>query len=241
MDNSRIITLLLCLSLCHGAWAQGSALLSFPEPEQHVDTVRFDSGTITLRYPFKNVSKKSVTILEVHSNCGCFTGEVSSRVLAPGAQAVLTASFAPESLHGQQSRYLTVVASDGTDTILSSVSVKGYVLRDQSEGEIRYAENLGMGLRTDVPVNTLRLDAFGDFVFSIPLYNDTDSPMQLEVQASPKVKLYAPSTIGPHSREDLRGEYDALWKRIGTEVEETLTIKVNGVKVAPLRIKGTIK
>ena len=98
-----------------------------------------------------------------------------------------------------------------------------------------------MGLRTDVPVNTLRLDAFGDFVFSIPLYNDTDSPMQLEVQASPKVKLYAPSTIGPHSREDLRGEYDALWKRIGTEVEETLTIKVNGVKVAPLRIKGTIK
>ena len=242
MDKFRIILMLtLSLGLLCEARAQKSGLVLFSAPEQSVDTVRFDGGAITLRYPFTNVSRQRVTVLEVHSSCGCFTGEVSTRVLAPGATAVLSAVLDPKSLHGTQNRHLTVVTSDGTDTFLSSVSVKGYVLRDLSEGEIRYAENLGAGLRTDTPLNSLRKDAFGDFVFSIPLYNDTDKPVTLEVEASSRVKLYAPATIGPHSREDLRGEYNALWKKRGSEVRETLVIKVDGVAVAPLQIKGTIQ
>ena len=116
------------------------------------------------------------------------------------------------------------------------------MLRDQTEGQIRFAEDLGRGLRTDVSVNALRRDDFYDYVFSIPLYNDSDEPVQLEVSASSgRIKLYAPQTLAPHSREDLRGEYNALWKRRGSEVLETLTIKVNGEQVAPLQIKGTIQ
>lgn len=243
MDKSRIITLLLALGLTAlGTQAQEGRLLRFEKAEQTVDTVRFDSGALTLRYPFENVSGKSVTVLEIHSGCGCFTGEVSRRVLAPGAKTVLTAVFDPKSLYGSQTRHLTVVSSDGENTVLSSVSVKGYVLRDASEGEIRYAEDLGGGLRTDTPVNVLSKDGFGDYVFSIPLYNDTDREVKLEVSASSsRVKLYAPGTLAPHSREDLRGQYNALWKRRGSTVLETLTISVDGVQVAPLQIKGTIE
>ena len=242
MDKFRIILSVLCLGLFLEAGAQQRRLLKFTEPEQQVDTVRFDSGTVALYYPFKNVSGKDVIILEVHSGCGCFTGETDKRTLAPGASAVLKASFNPASLHGAQNRHLTLVATDGTDTVLSSVSVTGFVLRDQTEGQIRFAEDLGRGLRTDVSVNALRRDDFYDYVFSIPLYNDSDEPVQLEVSASSdRIKLYAPQTLAPHSREDLRGEYDALWKRRGSEVLETLTIRVNGEQVAPLQIKGTIQ
>lgn len=241
MEKTRTIAVLL-LSLCLplAAGAQGSALLRFMQPEQAVDTVRFDGGAVTLRYPFENVSGKTVTVLEVHSTCGCFTGEVDVRSLRPGGKGVLVAVFDPKSLYGDQTRHLTVVATDGTDTVLGSVTVKGYVLRDESEGRIRYAEDLGQGLRTDSSVNPLTLDAFGDFVFSIPLYNDTDGEMTLKVTAPRRVKLYAPATIPARSRADLRGEYDALWKRLGTEVTETLTITVNGVETAPLQIKGML-
>ena len=241
MEKCRIITLLLGLGLALGGQAQESRLLCFENAEQTVDTVRFDSGAITLRYPFENVSGKSVTVLEIHSSCGCFTGEVNRRILAPGSRAVLTAVFDPESLYGPQTRHLTVVSSDGENTLLSSISVKGYVLRDASEGEIRYAEDLGYGLRTDTAVNVLSRDGFGDYVFSIPLYNDTDREMTLEVKGPARVKLYAPKTLAPHSREDLRGEYNPLWKRRGSTVLETLTIRVNGVPAAPLQIKGTIE
>lgn len=237
----HILLLLLSLGLCLQARAQGSALLRFDTPAQSVDTVRFDSGTHTLRYPFHNVSGKKVTILEVHSNCGCFTGQVSTRVVNPGGKAVLTAVLDPHSLYGPLNRHLTVVASDGNETILHSIAVTGYVLRDQSEGEIRYAEDLGQGLRTDTSVNSLVKDAFGDYVFSIPLYNDTDREMTLEVVAgSRRVRLFAPRTIGPRSREDLRGSYAARRFRRGRQVKETLRIYVNGVETAPLYIKGTL-
>ena len=241
MERKCIYIVLACLGLVMEARAQESGLLRFSDPVQTVDTLRFDSGERSLRYSFRNISSKPVTILEVHSGCGCFTGEVSSRSLAPGAEAVLTARFSPENLHGPQNRHLTVVSSDGTDTFLSSITVQGYVLRDFSEGTIRYAEDLGEGLRTDVTVNALTLDKFGDFVFSIPLFNDTDRTVRLEVKASSgRIRLFAPQTIGPYSREDLRGEYNALWKRLGSEVTETLRLFVDGEEVTPLQIKGTI-
>ena len=240
MERIRTIALLLCLCLPLGARAQGSALLRFSEPEMRVDTVRFDGGALTLRYPYENVSGKAVTILEVHSTCGCFTGEVDVRSLRPGAKGVLTAVFDPKSLYGDQTRYLTVVTSDGTDNVLNSIAVKGYVLRDESEGRIRYAEDLGQGLRTDTSVNTLAWDSFGDFAFSIPLYNDTDKEITVVVSAPRRVKLYAPATIPARSRADLRGVYDAQWKRLGTEITETLTITVNGVAAAPLQIRGNL-
>ena len=240
MERIRTIALLLCLCLPLGARAQGSALLRFSEPEMRVDTVRFDGGALTLRYPYENVSGKAVTILEVHSTCGCFTGEVDVRSLRPGAKGVLTAVFDPKSLYGDQTRYLTVVTSDGTDNVLNSIAVKGYVLRDESEGRIRYAEDLGQGLRTDTSVNTLAWDSFGDFAFSIPLYNDTDEEVTVAVSAPRRVKLYALATIPARSRADLRGVYDARWKRLGTEITETLTITVNGVAAAPLQIRGNL-
>ena len=241
MEKTRIITLVLCLGLSLEAGAQGGRLLRFSEPKQAVDTVRFDSGVVTLRYPFENVSGKTVTVLEVHSTCGCFTGEVNPRSLKPGAKGVLTAVFDPKSLYGDQTRHLTVVASDGGETVLSDVTVKGYVLRDESEGRIRYAEDLGRGLRTDTSVNALTRDRFGDYVFSIPLYNDTDREMTVKVKASHRVKLYAPATIPARSRADLRGEYNPRWKRHGAEVTETLTITVNGAEVKPLQIRGKIQ
>jgi len=241
MEKTRIITaVLLSLGLCLQAGAQGSGLIRFQNAEQSVDTVRFDGGAITLRYPFENVSGKTVSVLEVHSTCGCFTGEVSTRVLAPGAKAVLTAVLDPHSLYGDQDRHLTVVTSDGSQTLLSSVSAKAYVLRDQSEGQIRYAEDLGQGLRTDTAVNRLSLDHFGDYEFSIPLYNNTDREITLEVKGPKRVKLYAPATIGPHSRADLRGQYNALWKKRGSQVLESLQIIVDGAPVKPLQIKGTL-
>ena len=240
MARYRIPLLFVCLCLALEAGANGGRPIKFSEPVQSVDTVRFDNGTITLRYPFENISGKTVTILEVRSSCGCFTGKVGTKVLKPGSKAVLTAVLDPHTIYGDLDRHLTVVCSDGTNTILSSLTVKGYVLRDESEGEIRFACDLGRGLRTDSRVNSLRKDRFGDFVFSVPLYNNTDEPMLLDINAPWRFKLYAPESIPARTRIDLRGEYRDIFLKNGSRVSEMLKIKVNGENVIPLHVKGTI-
>lgn len=241
MDKIRIITLFLSLGLPLAAQGQEARLLQFDSREQSVDTVRFDGGSVTLRYPFRNISGKTVTILEIHSTCGCFTGEVSSRTLAPGAGAVVTAVFDPQRQFGMQNRHITVLASDGTREVMSSLTVKGFVLRDESEGEIRYAKDLGYGLRSYADFAWVEKDSFGDLVFSFPLYNDTDKEMNLEFRTSSRVKFYeAPSAIVPHTRVNVRGIYSARWKRRGTVISEKIEVKVNGKAIEPVVLKGTI-
>lgn len=240
MEKPRILAFLLILGLTLSAGAQDRGLLRFETLAQTVDTVRFDSGTVTLRYPFENVSGKTVTILEVRSTCGCFTGEAQARVLQPGARSVIVAVLDPSTLHGPQSRHLTIVSTDGERTLLNDVAAAGYVLRDQSEGEIRFAEDLGRGLRTDTTVNHFRKDKMGDYVLTIPLYNDTDKEVRLDVEAPGRLKIYAPTTLAPRTRADLRGIYTPRWPWWRREVRETLRIRVDGKEVAPLQIIGTI-
>lgn len=241
MEKLRICLLtLVLLGFGFTAGAQGR-LLRFDEPEQKVDSVRFDSGVKTLRYTFENISGKTVTVLEVHSGCGCFTGSVKKAVLAPGERGELIAAFDPRTLFGPQNRHLTVVATDGSDTVLSSVGMSGYVVRDQSEGEIRFVEDLGLGLRTDTTVYSFHKDSFGDLVFSFPLYNDTDREMSLTLKpASWRLLPTAPAVIPARSRVDVRGSYFPLAQPKGREVEVRLGIEVNGTAVTPLTIIGTI-
>lgn len=241
MEKLRICLLtLVLLGFGFTAGAQGR-LLRFDEPEQKVDSVRFDSGVKTLRYPFENISGKTVTVLEVHSGCGCFTGSVKKAVLAPGERGELIAAFDPRTLFGPQNRHLTVVATDGSDTVLSSVGMSGYVVRDQSEGEIRFVEDLGLGLRTDTTVYSFHKDSFGDLIFSFPLYNDTDEAVSLTLKpASWRLLPTAPAVIPARSRVDVRGSYFPLAQPKGREVEVRLGIEVNGTAVTPLTIIGTI-
>lgn len=241
MEKLRICLLtLVLLGFGFAAGAQGR-LLRFDQPERKVDSVRFDSGVKVLRYAFENISGKKVTVLEVHSGCGCFTGEVKKTVLAPGEKGELVATFDPRTLYGPQNRHLTVVATDGSDTVLSSVGMTGYVVRDLTEGEIRYAGDLGRGLRTDTSVYSFHKDAFGDFVISFPLYNDTDREMTLTLTPSDwRFIPQAPATVPARSRVDVRGRYFPIGKPKGTEVKGSLAIGVDGEPVAPLTIMGTI-
>jgi len=236
----KILLTLACLGLFAGAKAQGVRLLKFTDPERNLGTLRFDSGKRTLEFPFENVSGKTVNILEVRSSCGCFSGEISQKLLKPGAKGVLKAVFDPSTLYGDQNRHLTILATDSQNKILSSITVKAYVQRDESEGKIRFAEDLGANLRSDTSEYSLKKDKEGDFMASFPLYNDSTQPMKLSLSKPMRLKVYGPGEIAPQSRIDLIVKYRPFFKKKGSEIRETLGIKVNGEKVSSIIIKGKI-
>ena len=232
----KVLIMLLCLGLFVSAGSQQRKLLEFESREVNLDTLRFDSDSVLVSFVAVNVSPTPVTVLDVHSSCGCLTGTASHRAIGLGGKAVVKAWFKPRSLHGEQSRHLTVVATDGRDQVLSALTVKAFVQRDLSEGEIRFPEHLGEGLRTEFTRVYLTMDSAGDYLLRIPFYNDTDAPVTVSFEGPSRLKLYAPLTIGPRSREDLRGIYNARWIRRGREVKEILHVKVNSKEVIPIEI-----
>ena len=239
MDLRKGLIMLLCLGCAFTAGAQPRKLLSFEPRIQELDTMRFDADSILVTYIGRNISGHPISILDVHSSCGCFTGSAPKKVIPAGGTVKVQGWFKPHSLHGEQKRYLTLVtASAGADSsiIAHTVGVHAYVLRDQSEGEIRFPLELGEGLRTDKGTYMLALDSYGDYSLRFPLYNDTDAPMSVEFIGPRRLKLFAPSVIAPRSREDVRGIYNARWIRRGREVHEKLQIKVNGTEVLPIEI-----
>jgi len=233
-----IIAVFLCLSAFIGAQTQADQrLIEFSPSEVTLDSMRFDSGDRQIEFSFRNMTTRKVTILEVRSQCGCLTGEVKSREVRAGGNGVLTATFSPASLHGPQSRHLTIVSTDGEKTMLSSLTVKTFVVRDESEGEIRYPEDLGMGLRTDYLKNLVKVDKMGDHACSIALYNDTDEQISIELKSGRNVKIYCPKTIPPRSRVNANIIVKPGLFESGVFSKE-IKIKVCGKEVTPLEIHG---
>ncbi len=161
----RIRTTLLsavavCLSLPLAA--QKPRLLRFDEPVQRLDTVREADGAVRLRYAFTNISPKPVTLLDVHTQCGCFTPSWDRKPVPPGGRGVVEAVFDPKNRLHDFSIGLTVIATDGDYRKFNTLKVTGYVVSRIPEEEIFYPYVLSDAFRADVDAVGMRRFVPGD-------------------------------------------------------------------------------
>ena len=206
-----------------------------------MDTVRFDAGPLTLKYVCENIAEKPVTILEVRSQCGCFTADFPKKAINPGEKAVVTARFDPHTLFGSQKRHLTVVATNGDYRKFNTLTLTGYVKRDQSEAEIRYPVLLAKGLRSDVATVGFRLRKAGEKpVRTLTLFNDTSAAMHIEARGSKRLTVTSPAVIEPATRVEIVLLLDTTGMPSGS-FEEILTIFVEGKKMAQVPLRGIIQ
>lgn len=225
MLRSFIMT---CVGLVAALSAAASPrLLRFDPTVIETDTVRFDGGRKTFRFTFTNIADKPVTILVVQAQCGCTVPHYSDKAVFPGKTGWIDVELNPEDLYGEQTRHLTVVSTNGDYRRFNTITLHGYVERDQTEGEIRYPYELGNGLRTDNRFLTLRLSPDGDNSRDIPLYNDTDKPVRVSIGGSWRIS--APEVvIAPRTREDVTIFFRS-WLLLGKEWECDINFSLNDV------------
>ena len=99
--------------------AANPRLLRFEEPVKNLGKVAETDGTVQLRFEYTNIADKEVTLLDVHTQCGC-------------AQP----AFSRKPVNGNYRKFNTLV-------------VKGYVISRIPEAEIRYPYALSAALRAD--------------------------------------------------------------------------------------------
>ncbi len=217
-------------------------ILRFSPNVIDVDTIRFDGGGVTVRFVCENIADKPVTILDVHAQCGCTVPSFPRKPIGPGKTAVVEVTLNPETLFGAQKRHLTVVATNGDYRKFNTLTVTGYVQRDQSEAEIRFPVLLGEGLRTELETVALRLRKAGEKVNrTLVLYNDSDREISLSWKGSLRIKGSLSSrTLAPGERARLSITYNTRWMRSGN-FTDSVRMFVDGREVKCVKLSGTIE
>lgn len=203
MRHVTFIIMMLLSYLPVAADAQTTArLLRFDNPTADLGRIREVDGTVKLRFEFTNIADKPVTILEIHTQCGCLSPSYDRRPVAPGGRGVVEAVFNPANRLGDFTIGLTVIATNGDYKKFNTLKATGYVINRLPEEEIFYPHVLSDVFRADVKVVGMRLFERGDTprTRQIKLYNMTGSTLHPTYESgSPNLRMTGPAEIAPHS------------------------------------------
>ncbi len=224
------------------AMAASPRLLKFEPAVMDFGSVRFDAGSKTVDFVFSNISDKPVSILEVYAQCGCTKAVFDRRPVPVGGMSDISVTLDPSMLYGEQERHLTVISTNGDYRKYNTITLHGFVERDESPAAIRYPYDLGAGLRTDTPVIGMSLSGDGgDPAKTLTVFNDTDKAVVVRIEGSWRVHAGKPCTVEPRSRKDFSISYRTFLMLKGPFHDE-IRLFADGLPASvPIRIDGTIK
>jgi hypothetical protein len=87
--------------------AAAAATLTFDKPVHQFGTI-IQGNTVTHSFTFRNTGTATVTINRIGSSCGCTVANVSHRIILPGKQGAITASFDSADFSGHVSKEIFV-------------------------------------------------------------------------------------------------------------------------------------
>lgn len=183
--------------------ARTPRLLRFDAPVQELDTIREIDGAVKLRYEFTNISDRPVTLLDVHTQCGCFEPAWERKPVAPGARGVVRAVFDPKNRLGDFSIGLTVISTNGDYKKFNTLKIEGHVVSRIPEEEIFYPYVLSATFRADVDAVGMRrfLPGDGPRMRQIKLFNTTGQTLHpLYRSGNPHLRMTGPARIAPRSQ-----------------------------------------
>lgn len=131
MLNRLTVFLLMLLPLlpASGGEGAGGRYLLFEPAAVDIGEVSFTEGRVTVDFPFTNIAGKTVSIVDVHAQCGCTKASFSSVPVTPGKGGVVRVTLELKDLAGPQKRHLTVISTDGTIRRFSTITITGTVIR----------------------------------------------------------------------------------------------------------------
>lgn len=191
--------------------AQMPRLLRFDEPVRELGKVREVDGAVKLRYEFTNISDKPVTLIEVHTQCGCLQPTYGRKPVAPGGRGVVEALFDPKNRLGDFSIGLTVISTNGDYKKFNTLKIKGYVINRIPEEEIFHPYVLSEIFRADVDAVGMRRFQPGDGprTRQIKLFNSTDQLLRpIYLSNSRYLRMSGPAEIAPRSVAIVEYELD---------------------------------
>ncbi len=191
--------------------AQTPRLLRFDVPVQELGRIREVDGPVKVRYRFTNIADRPVTLLDVHTQCGCFEPRWQAGPVAPGGEGVIEATFDPKNRFGEFSIGLTVISTNGDYRKFNTLKVAGDVISRLPEEEIFYPCELSKLFRSDVKTVGMRLFQLtdGPRTRQIRLFNRTGDTLRPRYRSGSRfLRMTGPAEIAPRSEAIVVYELD---------------------------------
>lgn len=116
MNHRPIQTALLVLAACAAAALAGDPAVLAPRivcPAPDYDFGSLDnSATVEHDYPIRNEGALTLEITSVRASCGCTVATASNRLVPPGGESSVHATFALKGRLGYQQKSITVESND---------------------------------------------------------------------------------------------------------------------------------
>src|SRR5262245_34663525 len=114
MSRTRSLTavfmLAIAATLSRTAPGQGPAIaskLAFREVEHDFGRIH-DAATVEWKFTYTNTSAAPVTIVDVHTSCGCTKTRLEQKTCQPGSSGELVVSFNPANRQGKEKKTVAV-------------------------------------------------------------------------------------------------------------------------------------
>jgi Protein of unknown function (DUF1573) len=156
--NSAKLFFLVTLALCRSGLAQ----LRWENRELEFHPAPSESEVVA-NYRFTNTGKRTVTIREVKTSCGCTTATLEKRTYAPGEKGKITATFEIATRSGLQEKSIYVATDDPHEpelvltlkaTIPKVLDLSGIFL-NWKQGEELKAKTVDVRVTDNFPVKNI--------------------------------------------------------------------------------------
>lgn len=174
------------MMLASASLAVAESKVQWLNPDYDFGAIAEADGVADGEFRFVNIGDEPISIVRVHTSCGCTTAKIPREPVIPGDTAVIAVKYDPTGRPGKFEKKVTVNFSDDDNIPRASLRIHGVVIGTAKTLQSRYPVDAGiMRLHSSViPFGDVRRNAAkSDFVEVYNASLDTITPVWSNIPA----------------------------------------------------------
>ena len=212
------------------------ALLQFQVDGLMLDTLTQDDSLVVCRFPFQNISKKSVAITKVDAACGCTVVTYDPTPVLPGGHGEVVVVFDPADQMGYIHKQVLVYASGFPGQPVAKLTLSGVVRPAKNLWMLDYTCALGSGLRVKrLEVSFFEMTRKQKRTEYLVCVNRGNQPIKLSAEDLPRYASFStnPALINPGQEAEMAITIDGSLLPSDAGESISFPVVVKGIETQP--------
>lgn len=233
--QERILSTTAIDSIINPPLLKGNEVLHFDKKEVNVGQLSEDDDPVTFRFPFKNVSKETVTLIRIYTSCGCTAADFDKAPVKPGETREIKLTFNPHGQAGKVDKSAFVYTQLSQKLPTAKITLVGNV-KPTANPWVGYPQAMGNVLRLKrATVQFREMTRTSTRTERMVCVNSGKKALKLSALMIPRYATFRtePAVIPPGKEADIVITIDGTLLPPAPKGEINFPIIINGIDVTP--------